>query len=109
MLQFRYSTIFATPQFSILPNFQYSRFRQGLLLKKSSLINPTGICLSILIVIVLLEFNFPDFEIITHWSIKDPFHVWNDNEEDLEPYRMDRNEIKEKIKDLLQKYEIKNL
>jgi hypothetical protein len=42
-------------------------------------------------------------------SIKDPFHGWNDNEEDLEPYRMARNEIKAKIKDLLQKDEIKNL
>ena len=53
--------------------------------------------------------NFPDGKIIIHWSIKDPFHGWNDNEEDLELYRMARNEIKAKIKDLLQKYEIKNL
>ena len=53
--------------------------------------------------------NFPDGKIIIHWSIKDPFHGWNDNEEDLEPYRMARNEIKAKIKDLLQKEEIKNL
>ena len=53
--------------------------------------------------------NFPDGKIIIHWSIKDPFHGWNDNEEHLEPYRMARNEIKAKIKDLLQKDEIKNL
>ena len=53
--------------------------------------------------------NFPDGKIIIHWSIKDPFHGWNDNEEDLEPYHMARNEIKLKIKDLLQKDEIKNL
>ena len=53
--------------------------------------------------------NFPDGKIIIHWSIKDPFHGWNDNEEYLEPYRMARNEIKSKIKDLLQKDEIKNL
>ena len=53
--------------------------------------------------------NFPDGEIIIHWSIKDPFHGWNYNEEDLEPYQMARNEIKAKIKDLLQKDEIKNL
>ena len=53
--------------------------------------------------------NFPDGKIIIHWSIKDPFHGWNDNEEHLEPYRMTRNEIKAKIKDLLQKDEIKNL
>ena len=53
--------------------------------------------------------NFPDGEIIIHWSIKDPFHGWSDNEKDLEPYRMARNEIKAKIKDLLQKDEIKNL
>ena len=24
--------------------------------------------------------NFPDGKIIIHWSIKDPFHGWNDNE-----------------------------
>ena len=53
--------------------------------------------------------NFPDGKIIIHWSIKDPFHGWSGNEEDLEPYRMSRNEIKAKIKDLLQKDEIKNL
>ena len=53
--------------------------------------------------------NFPDGEIIIHWSIKDPFHGWNYNEEDLEPYQMARNEIKAKIKDFLQKDEIKNL
>ena len=53
--------------------------------------------------------NFPDGKIIIHWSIKDPFHGWNYNEEDLEPYQMARNEIKAKIKDLLQKDEIKNL
>ena len=53
--------------------------------------------------------NFPDGKIIIHWSIKDPFLDWNDHEKNLEPYRMARNEIKEKIKDLLQKDEIKNL
>ena len=54
--------------------------------------------------------NFPETKkIIMHWSIKDPFHGWNDNEEDLEPYRMARNKIKDKIKDLLQKDKIKNL
>ena len=53
--------------------------------------------------------NFPDGKIIIHWSIKDPFHGWNDHKKDLEPYRMARKEIKEKIKDLLQKNEIKNL
>ena len=53
--------------------------------------------------------NFPDGKIIIHWSIKDPFHGWNDHKKNLEPYRMARNEIKEKIKDLLQKDEIKNL
>ena len=53
--------------------------------------------------------NFPDGEIIIHWSIKDPFHSWNDHEKDLEPYRITRDEIKERIRNLLQKDEIENL
>ena len=53
--------------------------------------------------------NFPGAKIIIHWSIKDPFHGWNDNEKNLEPYRMTRNKLKEKINDLLQEDEIKNL
>ena len=53
--------------------------------------------------------NFPGAKIIIHWSIKDPFHGWNDHEKDLEPYRIARDEIKEKIQNLLQKGEIENL
>ena len=53
--------------------------------------------------------NFPGAKIIIHWSIKDPFHGWNDHEKDLEPYRIARDEIKEQIQNLLQKGEIKNL
>ena len=53
--------------------------------------------------------NFPDVKIMIHWSIKDPFHGWSDHEKDLEPYRKARNQIKARIKDLLQKDEIKNL
>ena len=53
--------------------------------------------------------NFPDEKMIIHWSIKDPFHGWNDHEKDLEPYRMARNKIKEKINNFLQKDKIKNL
>ena len=53
--------------------------------------------------------NFSGAKIIIHWSIKDPFHSWNDHEKDLEPYRIARDEIKERIQNLLQKDEIKNL
>ena len=50
--------------------------------------------------------DFPSSKIRIHWSIEDPFNGWNDHEKYLEPYRIARNEIKEKINDLLQKDEI---
>ena len=53
--------------------------------------------------------DFPSSKIRIHWSIEDPFNGWNDHEKYLEPYRIARNEIKEKINDLLQKDEIKIL
>ena len=52
---------------------------------------------------------FPGAKINIHWSIKDPFHSWSDDEKDLEPYRLTRNEIKEKIKSLLKQKDIINL
>ena len=53
--------------------------------------------------------NFPNVEVNIHWSIKDPFHSWNDHEKDLEPYRIARDEIKTRIEALLQKNKKKNL
>ena len=52
---------------------------------------------------------FPGAKINIHWSIKDPFHSWGDDEKDLEPYRLTRNEIKEKIKSLLKQKDIIDL
>ena len=53
--------------------------------------------------------SFTSGKIRIHWSIKDPFHNWSDDEKDLEPYRLARNEIKDKIKTLLQQKDITNL
>ena len=53
--------------------------------------------------------SFPNGGIRIHWSIKDPFHSWGDDEKDLEPYRLARNEIKDKIKTLLKQKDITNL
>ena len=53
--------------------------------------------------------SFASGKIRIHWSIKDPFHNWGDDEKDLEPYRLARNEIKDKIKTLLQQKDITNL
>ena len=53
--------------------------------------------------------NFPNVEVNIHWSIKGPFHSWNVHEKDLKPYRIARNEIKARIKALLQKNKKKNL
>ena len=52
---------------------------------------------------------FPGAKINIHWSIKDPFHSWGDDDKDLEPYRLTRNEIKEKIKSLLKQKDIIDL
>ena len=53
--------------------------------------------------------SFTSGKIRIHWSIKDPFHNWSDDEKDLEPYRLTRNEIKDKIKTLLKQKDITNL
>ena len=45
--------------------------------------------------------SFPNGRTRIHWNIKDPFHSWNSEEQDLAPYRITRNEIKKKINNLL--------
>ena len=44
---------------------------------------------------------FSDGELKIHWSIKDPFHGWNSNAKELQPYRNTRNDLKNRIDDLL--------
>ncbi len=53
--------------------------------------------------------NFPGGKIRLHWSIKDPFHGWGNNQEDLHPYRIARNELKKRIDKLLSSKEIETL
>ena len=38
-----------------------------------------------------------------HWGLDDPYHGWEADPEDLPPYRETRDEIKEKIKNFLDK------
>ena len=45
--------------------------------------------------------SFPGGEIRLHWSIKDPVHGWSNNQEDLPPYRLARDELKKRIVALL--------
>lgn len=44
---------------------------------------------------------FPNEKIRLHWSIKDPFHGWSDNQEGLPPYRIARDELKKRIDEFL--------
>ena len=44
-----------------------------------------------------------------HWSIKDPFHGWSDNQEDLPPYRIARDELKKRIDEFLSSENIDSL
>ena len=53
--------------------------------------------------------SFANAKIRIHWRIKDPFHGWGDDQKDLEPYRLARNKIKDKIKALLKQKDITNL
>ena len=53
--------------------------------------------------------TFPDGKIRLHWSIKDPFHGWGNNQEDLHPYRVARDELKKRIDKLLSSKDIKSL
>ena len=38
-----------------------------------------------------------------HWGLDDPYHGWEADPEDLPPYRETRDEIKERIKEFLDK------
>ena len=49
---------------------------------------------------------FPNEKIRLHWSIKDPFHRWSNNTEDLQPYRVARNDLKNRIDEFLSSEEI---
>ena len=40
-------------------------------------------------------------EIKIHWSIKDPFHGWGNDAEDLQPYRDTRDDLKNRIDNFL--------
>ena len=53
--------------------------------------------------------SFANSKLRIHWSIKDPFHGWGDDEKNLEPYRLARNTINDKIKSLLKQKDITNL
>ena len=52
---------------------------------------------------------FPNEKIRLHWSIKDPFHGWSDNQEDLPPYRIARDELKKRIDEFLSSENIDSL
>ena len=40
---------------------------------------------------------FPNEKIRLHWNIKDPFHGWGNEQRDLPPYRIARDELKKRI------------
>ena len=44
---------------------------------------------------------FTDGKLKIHWSIKDPFHGWDNDPKELQPYRNTRNDLKNRIDDLL--------
>ena len=52
---------------------------------------------------------FPNEKIRIHWSIKDPFHGWSDNQEVLPPYRIARDELKKRIDEFLSSENIDSL
>ena len=52
---------------------------------------------------------FSNEKIRLHWSIKDPFHGWNDNQEGLPPYRIARDELKKRIDEFLSSENIDSL
>ena len=52
---------------------------------------------------------FPNEKIRLHWSIKDPFHGWSDNQEGLQPYRIARDELKKRIDEFLSSENIDSL
>ena len=42
-----------------------------------------------------------DGELKLHWSIKDPFHAWNNDQKELQPYRNTRDDLNNRIDDFL--------
>tara|TARA_B100001250_G_scaffold375944_1_gene363883 strand:- start:378 stop:806 length:429 start_codon:yes stop_codon:yes gene_type:complete len=44
---------------------------------------------------------FSDGEIKIHWSIKDPFNGWSNDQKKLQPYRSARDDLKNRIEDFL--------
>ena len=40
-------------------------------------------------------------ELKMHWSIKDPFHGWNNDQKELQPYRDTRDDLKNRIYEFL--------
>ena len=52
---------------------------------------------------------FPKSKLKLHWNIKDPFHGWGNNKEDLQPYRLTRNDLKNRIDKFLLSKEIRQL
>ena len=44
---------------------------------------------------------FSNSKLKIHWSIKDPFHGWNNNPKKLQPYRDTRDDLKNRIDNLL--------
>ena len=47
--------------------------------------------------------TFPGNVELLHWSIEDPYHGWNANDEDLPPYRITRDELIRRITSFLEK------
>ena len=45
--------------------------------------------------------SFPNGKHNIHWSIKDPFHSWENEPSDLEPYRKTRDELSKKINEFV--------
>ena len=52
---------------------------------------------------------FPNEKIRLHWSIKDPFHGWSNNQKSLPPYRIARDELKKRIDEFLSSEKIDSL
>jgi len=44
---------------------------------------------------------FSDRELKIHWSIKDPFHGWNNDQKELQPYRNTRDDLNNRIDNFL--------
>ena len=44
---------------------------------------------------------FYDGKLKMHWSIKDPFHGWNNDQKELQPYRNTRDDLKNRIDNFL--------